>query len=480
MSAGQRDDSGSIVVPSATMDRRTRSAVFRLSLLFAGLFAAFSAALFLVLLLLVDRYVEDDAREAVRDEVAELSRITGLNELRIAIQERIDNLRTAPVGRFVYLLTDADGNCPFTADAGLDPCGNLQAWPAIPADTVGWTRFSLDTGGNTATILARVDRLRQDYRLLVGRNLGAALDLRQRFATLFGVGLAVMILIGLAVGAVVSRRILGRLDRINAMCRVIGVSGFDQRLPLDGRRDEFYELSANINTMLDRIAELIAVLRSVTGQVAHQLRTPLTRLKLRVEEATDQTGDPRLRDQLQRAGEDLDSALKTFSAILDIAKAEAVSDRRPTSLDLAAVVADVLNLYGLLAEDRDIAIEASLSQTPIVGEADLLKQLVANLVDNAIKFSPPGSTITLASPGRGGDILLEIADQGPGISEADRQRVFERFYRAEGAAQVKGHGLGLSLVRAIARRHGMSVELADNRPGLRVTLRGIVVPPTDA
>ena len=143
-------------------------------------------------------------------------------------------------------------------------------------------------------------------------------------------------------------------------------------------------------------------------------------------------------------------------------------------------MADVLNLYGLLAEDRSIAIEASLSPTPIVGEADLLKQLVANLVDNAIKFSPPGSTITLAAPGRGGDILLEIADQGSGISEADRQRVFERFYRAEGAAQVKGHGLGLSLVRAIARRHGISVELADNRPGLRVTLRGIVVPPADA
>lgn len=470
-----RQGGAGLVVPPAAVERRSRSAVFRLTLLFAGLFTGFSLVIFLIFLLLVDRYIEQDVRQAVRDEAAELVAIPRLSDLAAAIRDRLDPLRAAPVGRYVYFLAGPSGSCPFADDPWAEercPVGNLRSWPDIPGDAAGWTQFSLETGEGRVRILGRVEPLRSGYRLLVGRNLETAHDLQQRMVTLFAGGVAATVIIGLGIGLFLSRRILGRLDRINRLCREIGASGLDRRLPLDGPRDEFYELSASINGMLDRISELIAVLHNVTGQVAHELRTPLARLKLRIEAAGEATSEPRLQDQLQQAGDDLDDALRTFTAILDIGKAAAASNRHHRRVDLAKVAADVVTLYEPLAEDREIAVDTTLAETTVSGDADLLKRLVANLLENAVKFAPPHSTILLAVPGREPGVLLELADRGPGIPEADRARVFERFYRSEGAGQVKGHGLGLSLVRAIARSHGIAVELADNRPGLRVRLHG--------
>lgn len=275
---------------------------------------------------------------------------------------------------------------------------------------------------------------------------------------------------------------LARVDEINRSSRDIMDGDLSQRLPIAGTGDELDQLGLNLNAMLDQIEALMTGMRQVTDNVAHDLRSPLNRLRNRLEVTLMQEASPEdYKQALEKTIAEADSLLGTFNALLMIARAEAGSLRDSmTWVDLSASLRDAAELYEPVAEEKDLVIHIDVpGDMKIWGNRELLSQAVANLLDNAIKHGLPQEagddrviTVSagpdLARPGRG--IVLSVADHGPGIPAAERQHVLERFVRLEASRNTPGSGLGLSLVAAVARLHGGSIELDDNRPGLRVTL----------
>jgi signal transduction histidine kinase len=245
-----------------------------------------------------------------------------------------------------------------------------------------------------------------------------------------------------------------------------------RRVPRDDSGDDFDQLAANLNLMLERIEGLMASVRQVSDNIAHDLRTPLTRLRTRLELARD--GDSqRARSTLESAIEDADELLGTFNALLRIARIESGSQRSAfAELDMASLVADVAELYEPVASGKEQHLEVQSAGKLIVsGDRNLLFQALANLVDNAIKYTPDGGRITLSARQIEGRVVIMVADTGPGVPAKLRERVFERFYRVDDSRATQGNGLGLSLVRAVANLHGAEILLTDNQPGLKVELR---------
>jgi signal transduction histidine kinase len=243
---------------------------------------------------------------------------------------------------------------------------------------------------------------------------------------------------------------------------------------VSGRGDEFDRLAETINDMLDRIGRLMDGVRQVSNSIAHDLRTPITRARARLEDAaTHAVCEADLRAALERASVDLDGVVAIFNALLRIAEIEAGARRSAfADIDLAPLLLDLADLYGAAAEERGVALRAEIPPSvPAYGDRDMIQQAVANLLDNALKFSPDGGTVRLAvevAPGQGPQIT--VADQGPGIPETERVHATERFYRGETARSTPGSGLGLALVQAVATLHGGGLRLEDNAPGLRAVL----------
>jgi signal transduction histidine kinase len=248
------------------------------------------------------------------------------------------------------------------------------------------------------------------------------------------------------------------------------------RIATSGSNDEFDRLSDALNAMLEEIRRLMSSMRTVTDNIAHDLRSPLTRMKGRLEMVLREVPDADAqRLAIERTIGDTDQLLATFTALLSIADAESGSARATMApLDLGILATDIVELYGPAAEEHAIAMRYDDGQGLVVGSRQLLFQALANLVDNAIKNTPDGGTIALAVERRAGEVRLVVTDTGPGIPEIDRERVLEPFVRLDGSRSTPGSGLGLALVAAIARLHGAKVELGDNRPGLAVSL---VFPP---
>jgi signal transduction histidine kinase len=246
-----------------------------------------------------------------------------------------------------------------------------------------------------------------------------------------------------------------------------------QRIELRGSRDEFDQLAGNLNAMLDQIERLLGGMRQVTDNIAHDLRTPLNRLRSRIEVALlQEPGRAETRDLLGATLADAEAMIGTFNALLEIARAEAGSERtRFETVDLDALGRDLADLYGPLAEDKELTFELCCAPgAQLRANRHLLAQALANLLDNAIKYTPPGGHVGLAI-GRAADgPTITISDSGPGIPEGDRERVLQRFIRLDGTRSTPGNGLGLSLVDAVAKLHGATLTLDDNRPGLKVSL----------
>ncbi len=269
-------------------------------------------------------------------------------------------------------------------------------------------------------------------------------------------------------------RWLHQADAINRATGEIVAGNLSQRLPMKGARDELDTLAANINHMLDRIEQLMANLQQVTSDIAHDLRTPLGRLRQRLEAARDKelTLEGH-RGALDDAIKETDAILETFAALLRIAQIESRARRvRFMDVDLSEVVSSIIDAYETVAEDHGQRLEGHIEPNVRVhGDRDLLTQLLANLVENAIRHCPAGTDIELLLDRDAGRTILTVVDNGPGISAEDRDKVLLRFYRVEQSRSTYGSGLGLALVKAVADLHDASLELADNAPGLRVTLR---------
>ena len=271
-------------------------------------------------------------------------------------------------------------------------------------------------------------------------------------------------------GALVVRSLFRRtLANVSVTAAAIAAGDFTQRVRLTGRGDEFDQLAETINDMLDRMARLMEGVREVSNAIAHDLRTPITRARARLEDAAAHAESvAELRGAIERATADLDGIVAVFQALLRIAEIEAGSRRSAFArCDIAPLLADVAELYGPVAEEKEISLSVEAPTGLLVhGDRELIQQAVANLVDNAVKFSRPGDAVRITASVKPGGVEIAVADQGPGIPEADRLRATERFFRGEIARNTPGSGLGLALVQAVAQLHGGSLRLADAGPGL--------------
>ncbi len=361
-----------------------------------------------------------------------------------------------------------------TAPDGQPLAGNLAAWPlGVPA-RAGWLSFSVESGakGSTEPARGRVILIPGGYRLLVARDIRDAAAFRDRVKlTLLWSGL-VALGVGLLGGAAMSRKLLRRVELVNRTSERVMAGNLSDRVPVEGTSDEFDQLAGNLNRMLDQIERLMTAMREVTDDVAHDLRTPLARLRARLELALiGSEATPAQGAAIRAAIEEADRLLATFNALLGIAEAEAGAARdQAEPLDLAEIARGAAELYEPAAEEK--AFQLSLALEPGVsvrGDRHLLSQAIANLLDNALKYAG-GGELRIRVFAADGRAVLEVADSGPGIRESDRDKVLDRFVRLEPSRSTPGNGLGLSLVRAVARRHHGTVSLGDNQPGLKVRL----------
>jgi signal transduction histidine kinase len=374
-----------------------------------------------------------------------------------------------------------DGMLYLVATAeGRPLAGNISGWPAGASASAGSLSFQIEVPGKRGEeshpARAKLFVIPDGYRLLVGRDIGDAAAFRDRVkTTLIWSGLLALA-IGLVGGTVMSRNMLRRVEEVNRTAERVIAGNLSDRVPRLGTADEFDQLAANLNSMLDQIERLMAGMREVTDNVAHDLKTPLARLRARLELALLAPGNTAAQIEAIRAAiGEADRMLATFNALLSIAEAEAgAGSETAERLDLGELAAAVAELYEPVAEEKGFAMRLNCAPGVLIrGDRHLLPQALANLLDNALKYgaSPSGaSEITVAVSREGGRAVLEVSDRGPGIPERDRETVFDRFVRLEPSRSTPGNGLGLSLVRAVAHRHNATVVLADNRPGLNVRL----------
>lgn len=443
-----------------------RTSTFRLALVYLALFAVSVTALLGFIYWNTARFVAEQTDETIRAEViglAEHYRETGLIGLVDVVRGRSRDQRLS-----LYLLTDP---------ARRPLAGNLDAWPRARTEPDGWISFLAYRASDSrekphhARALHLV--LPGGFQLLVGRDIEARHELENRLreSLIWVIGLTLGL--GIVGGLAMSRNMLRRIEAINRASRDIMAGHLGRRIAVDGSNDELDRLAQSLNAMLDQIERLMAGMRQVTDNVAHDLRSPLTRLRNRLEvtlmEAPSAEG---YRAALEETIAEAEALLNTFNALLGIAEAESGAPREGFGpLNLGPLLGDVAELYRPTAEDKGLALRFEAGDgLAVAGDRHLLSQALANLVDNAVKYTPAGGTVTLAARRCDGAPEIIVTDTGPGVPEADRSRVFDRFVRLEASRNSPGSGLGLSLVSAVARLHGADVRLEDGAPGLRVRL----------
>ena len=445
------------------------SYTFRLALLYALIFSGSTLILFYFFYLFTASYMTqqmDNTIEAEIQGLAERYDREGLEGLTRLIAERVN--RQQATGNSIYLLTT------YT----LQPLvGNLDRWPRNASIDNDWLEFSLEVNADTnETHLARarIFRLPGQYGLLVGRDVHQLTQAKRRIIQALTWGLVMMVLLAFVGGLVLSRRTVRKIERINQTARSIMSGDLSRRVQLTNRNDDFDQLADNLNQMLDRIQTLMEDIRRVSDNIAHDLRTPLTRLRQHLEEARRQADpDSDAATRLENAIREADSLLVTFNALLRIARIEAGQVTAGFALlDYRMLVEDVVEFYEPLAEEKRQQLVVDLGNTvEAMGDRDLLFQALANVIENAIKYTPEEGHISVTLSQVHKEAVITIADNGPGIPEGEREKVFRRFYRLDRSRSTAGNGLGLSMVSAVVTMHDGEIRLMDNYPGLKTVIR---------
>lgn len=450
------------------LSKTLQSSTLKLAFIYV---TAFSAAIFAVFGYVYWSITSYIAGRSDRDLIAESATLTktyvngGRDGLIALIDRRIaDHF----FDKWAYLLTDAS----FAYIAG-----NLKSWPsALPGDH-GWGHFTpIDWHSQAPAsplLRATYQALPHGYKLLVARRVDDFERLRASIAISLGWAAGLFLLLAAAAGISTSRRSVARIEAINATSRKIIATGLRERIPVRGTGDEWDELAENLNSMLDRIEDLVASNRQVSDNVAHDLRTPLTRIRGRLERAYNRSLDiGQYHALLGDTIVELDEILRTFSSLLRIAEIEAHHRTAGfRGLDLAEIAREVVELFDPAAEENDVTLRLSADhRVDVIGDRDLLFDAVSNLVDNAIKYGGAKGLVKITVSCSASQSVISVADRGPGIPIDERKHVLRRFYRLEISRNSPGNGLGLSLVAAVANLHGARIEMADNSPGLRIEL----------
>lgn len=447
-----------------------RTTAFRLTILYLALFVASVLAILGLIYWSTVGVIDRQTTATIEAEItglAEQYKERGLAGLIEVVRERSGEAGSPDS---VYLLWDP-------AHGPL--AGNLAAWPPKATALSEWLSLDLTRREEGASVShqvrARTFELVGGYRLLVGRDMHEKAKFRRIVFDTLTWSLAAAIALGLFGGIFLSRRILGRVEDVTRTARRIMQGDFSQRIRHGESADEFDRLAESLNALFAQIERLMSGMRLATDSLAHDLRGPLTRLRGRIELALLAPPNAvRDREALVSVLGQAEAALMTFDSLLKIAAAEsgmAAAELKP--IDLAAVAQDAAELYEPVAEEKGIrlTLAADPGSPAVAAQRELLAQALTNLLDNAVKHTPAGGVISVEVRADAGEVLLAVADNGPGIPASDRKRVLDRFVRLEESRSTPGSGLGLSLVAAVARLHGATLELADNGPGLRVELR---------
>ncbi|MCS5562938.1 HAMP domain-containing sensor histidine kinase [Marinobacter qingdaonensis] len=439
-----------------------RTSSFQLALLYMVVFAT---SVFLLLAFIYWRtagFMTAQTDETIEAEIAGLAeqyRGRGVNGLITIIRERVAR---DPNAKSIYLLT---------TDDFLKLAGNIESWPKGTRSDSGWINFTLDEtvgwNGPKRLARARIFEVQGGLRLLVGRDVDELTNLKRVIETAINWGMGITLGLALLGGFLMSRSTTRRIEVINNTSRRIMNGHLSLRIPTRGTDDDFDQLADNLNQMLDRIVYLMEGIRHVSDSIAHDLRTPLTRLRNQLENTLMSVDNDEAREQAGRAVAEADQLLATFNALLRIARLETrgnAADMKPVSL--GELVSDACELYEALAEDKEQSFEQNLdTAVQIEGDRDLLFQMVSNLIDNAIKYTPEQGVIGVAVRRDGVDAVFEVRDSGIGIPDDEKEQVFQRFYRVGKSRSLPGNGLGLSLVSAVAEIHQGRIVLSDTYPG---------------
>lgn len=445
-----------------------KSSTFRLALIYMILFSLSVLLLLGFIYWSTAGYMVRQTEATIEAEIiglAERYDLSGLPGLSKVIGERLSRRRS---GTSLYLLTDPQYR-PII--------GNLKQWPNVQPSEQGWMSFDFESdpvdADESHRSLARTFHLRGGFHLLVGRDVHDLEEIQNLIREALFWGMLITIILALAGGVMMSRTMMHKIEVINATCRQIMEGNLSQRIPRTGGDDDFDRLADILNRMLEQIEELMLGVKQVTNNIAHDLRTPLTHLRRRLDMLRQNDNSPEQQDELlDQAIAEADRLLITFRALLRISEVE-TGGRRGNfkEVDMTALLEDLVELYSPLSEEKGQTFEASIvSSGSIHGDRDLLFQAFANVLDNAIKYTPAEGSVRLTMQDQPDQLQIVICDSGPGIPPAEREKVFERFFRLEVSRSSPGNGLGLSLVDAIINLHHGQVLLADNNPGLHFAI----------
>jgi hypothetical protein len=445
-----------------------RTSTFRLAALYLILFALSVSALLGYVYWNTTVLLERQTDQTITAEVQALAdqyRLRGLRGIIDTVQRRSNDESGS-----VYLLTDARGQ---------RIAGNISQLPPVTGTEANFIEFSFDVpkGASRERHMARAFHtdLAGGFKLVVGRDVEALRQFGSIIRRTIFYALAIALVLGLGGGLLMSRNFLRRVDAITEASRTIMAGNMSGRMPVQGSSDELDRLALALNEMLDQIESLMAGMKEVSSNVAHDLKTPLTRIKARVEAALRSGGEADYRAALESTVEDSDRLLETFNALLSIARAEAGQSRSGLEpVDASTIIADVVELYEPMAEEEGGSLTCTAAQDlNVMGDRQLLSQALTNLLDNALKYGArEGETPQIAVTGavEGDRVVITVADHGEGIPPEDRGRVTERFVRLDSSRTKPGNGLGLSLVSGVMKLHKGALLLEDNGPGLAARL----------
>jgi signal transduction histidine kinase len=444
-----------------------RTSALRLSIVYAATFATALVALVFAIYLLTTRFINSEVDTVIERDALSLLEAYGQGGARAISSELI--LRASTFSRInaVYLLADSEG---------FVIAGNLPAWPVMQERDGNWVEFEIEmreSGRETGRpVRAMVLAPAPGLRLLVGTDLSDRRDLGRRFAIAAGIGTLLVTLLALAIGYGQNQRILARVEALSNSCKEIVGGNLARRLPLTGGDDEFDALAGEVNGLLERLARTTDILRTSLHSAAHDLRSPMHRMRLRMEQALGVVATGTERDTLEALLRDVDHMQRVLTALLQIAEAESGTvGARPELVAMDTMLRELGELYQPQAEEQGIALSVHCEPGGcVLGHRQLLAQAVANLLDNAVKFTPAGGRVELRTSALDGRQIISVADSGPGISSGDRASAVEPFVRLSNAPAGDGSGLGLNLVAAVARLHGGNLRLEDNQPGLLAVL----------